>query len=164
LSTLRGFCSYLVRRGLLTANPCDAPELAVRTATGVVVHAFTGDDVEELIAAASAPPPPNVRSPWPTRDVAIVDLLAHGGPRVSELTGLTIADVDRRGEHPLLRITAGAKGGKHRTVPLPRSTVRNVDAYLVERASSGDERLKPALRAPLFVRRNGTALNQQFVD
>jgi site-specific recombinase XerD len=164
LSTLRGFCGYLVRRGLLTANPCDAPELAVRAASGVVVHAFTGDDVEELIAAASAPPPSNVRSAWPTRDVAIVDLLAHCGPRVSELTGLTVADVDRRGEHPLLRITAGAKGGRHRTVPLPRSTVRNVDVYLAERAASGDDRLTPVLRAPLFVRRNGTALNQQFVD
>ena len=164
LSTLRGFCGYLVRRGLLTANPCEAPELAVRTATGVVVHAFTGDDVEELIAAASARPPPNVRSAWPTRDVAIVDLLAHCGPRVSELTGLTVADVNRRGEHPLLRITAGAKGGKHRTVPLPRSTVHNVDVYLAERAASGDDRLNPALRAPLFVRHNGTALNQQFVD
>ena len=58
----------------------------------------------------------------------------------------------------------GAKGGKHRTVPLPRSTVRNVDVYLAERAASGDDRLKPVLRAPLFVRHNGTALNQQFVD
>ena len=56
------------------------------------------------------------------------------GPRVSDLTGLTVADVDRRGEQALLRITAGAKGGKHRIVPLPTSTVASVDAYLAERA------------------------------
>ena len=164
LSTLRGFCGYLVRRGLLVASPCDAPELTVRAETGVVVHAFAADDVNALIAAASTPPPSNVRSAWPTRDVALVDLLAHCGPRVSELTGLTVADIDRRGDHPLLRISAGAKGGKHRTVPLPTSTVNNIDVYLVERAATGDHRLKVAPRAPLFVRHNGTALNQQFVD
>jgi site-specific recombinase XerD len=164
LSTLRGFYGYLVRRGLLAANPCDAPELSVRADTGIVVAAFTSGDVDQLVAAASAPPPSNVRSAWPTRDVAIVDVLAHSGPRVSELAGLTIADVDRRGEHPLLRITTGAKGGKHRTVPLPRATVNHVDAYLAERAATGDDRLKAAPRAPLFVRHNGAPLNQQFVD
>src|SRR3954451_9247821 len=49
LSTLRGFCSYLVRRGLLPANPCDAPELSVRSETGVVVAAFSAADIEALL-------------------------------------------------------------------------------------------------------------------
>jgi hypothetical protein len=73
LSTLRGFCGYLVRRGLLVANPCDAPELSVRNDSGVIVHAFTRDDIDRLLDAAAAPPPSNVRSAWPSRDVAIVD-------------------------------------------------------------------------------------------
>src|SRR4051812_32103119 len=68
LSTLRGFCGYLVRRGLSVANPCDAPELSVRSDTGVVVAAFTVDDIDALVAAAAAPPPSNVRSAWLARD------------------------------------------------------------------------------------------------
>jgi site-specific recombinase XerD len=163
-STLRGFCGYLVRRGLLTANPCDAPELSVRAESGVVVHAFTRDDVDQLIAAAAAPPPSNVRSAWPTRDVAIVDVLAHCGLRVGELTGLIVSDVDRRGDSPLLRLTTGAKGGKRRTVPIPHATLIHIDRYLIERTAIDDERLKIGDRAPLFVRHNGTTLTQQFVD
>jgi hypothetical protein len=50
-------CGYLVRRGVLTANPCDTPELAVLSETGGVVHAFRSDDVDNLIAAVAAPPP-----------------------------------------------------------------------------------------------------------
>ncbi len=36
-----------------------------------------------LLDAASAPSPPKLRSTWPGRERAIVDLLAHCGPRVS---------------------------------------------------------------------------------
>src|SRR3954451_7467663 len=53
LSTLRGLCGYLVRRGLLAATPCVAPELAVRSETGVVIAAFTAADIAALLAAAA---------------------------------------------------------------------------------------------------------------
>ena len=53
------------------------------------------------------------------RDVTIVNVLAHCGLRVSELIGLTMADIDRHGDHPLLRTHSGANGGKRRTVSPP---------------------------------------------
>jgi hypothetical protein len=37
-----------------------------------------------------------LRSAWPTRHVAIVDVLGLSGLRVNELIGRTAADVDRR--------------------------------------------------------------------
>src|SRR3954452_1674272 len=76
----RCFCGYVVRRGLLAANPCDAPELSVRSETGVVVAAFTASDIDALLAAAAAPPPSNVRSAWPARGVPLAvirQLLGH---------------------------------------------------------------------------------------
>src|SRR5215207_8319007 len=61
LSTMRGFCGWLVRRDHLPTNPCDAPELTVKRTSSGEVLAFRPDDVERLLAAA-APPPSNVRS------------------------------------------------------------------------------------------------------
>ena len=40
LSTLRGFCGWLVRRQLLSANPCDAPELGVKRPSSGEVLSF----------------------------------------------------------------------------------------------------------------------------
>jgi Phage integrase family len=61
----------------------------------------------------------------------------------------------------LLKVRAGAKGGKPRNKPIPRRTLTAVDAYLGDRAhrygSFND-------RARLFVRHDGTALTQQLVD
>src|SRR5262249_1180265 len=74
LSTLRGFCGWLVRRGHLATNPCDAPELSVKGSSSGEVLAFRSDDVERLLVAAAAPPPPNVRSAWPAREVAAVEV------------------------------------------------------------------------------------------
>ena len=65
LSTMRGFCGWLVRRDHLPTNPCDAPELTVKRTSSGEVLAFRPDDVERLLVAAAAPPPSNVRSAWP---------------------------------------------------------------------------------------------------
>lgn len=161
LSTLRGFCGWLVRRQHLASSPCDAPELAVRhTASGEVL-AFRGDEVDRLLITAATPPPSKIRSAWPARDVAIVETLAHCGLRVSELIGLTAASVDRDKQQPLLKVRAGAKGGKPRNVPIPRRATAAIDAYLAER-----QQLLGSIpsRATLYVRRDETPLTQQFVD
>ena len=161
LSTLRGFCGWLVRRQLLPSNPCDAPELTVKRSSSGEVLSFRSDEVERLLTAAATPPPRNVRSAWPSRDVAIVETLAHCGLRVSELIGLTVAGVERDRQQVLLKVRAGAKGAKPRNVPVPQRTLRAIDEYLEERA-----RLYGAVanRSRLFVRHDGSALTQQLVD
>jgi len=107
LSTLRGFCGWLVRRQHVPANPCDAPELTVKRRSSGEVLSFRPDDVERLLAAAAAPPPSNVRSAWPARDVAVIETLAHCAVRVSELIGLTVANVERDRQQELLKVLAG---------------------------------------------------------
>jgi site-specific recombinase XerD len=161
LSTMRGFCGWLVRRDYLAANPCDAPELTVKRTSSGEVLAFRPDDVERLLVAAAAPPPSNVRSAWPAREVAIIETFAHCGVRVSELVGLTVGGVERDRQQVLLKVRAGAKGGKPRNVPIPRRTLAAIDAYLEERTgllgASAD-------RARLFVRHDGKPLSQQVID
>jgi site-specific recombinase XerD len=161
LSTIRGFCGWFVRRGHLPTNPCDAPELTVKRPSSGEVPAFRSDDVERLLVAGATPPPSNVRSAWPAREVAIVEVFAHCGLRVSELVGLTMASIERDRQQVLLKVRAGAKGGKPRNVPIPRRTLTAVDAYLAERT---DLYGSVSDRARLFVRHDGSPLTQQVVD
>jgi hypothetical protein len=90
-------------------NPSDAPELSVKRTSSGEVLAFRTDYVERLLAAAAAPPPSNVRSAWPTREVAVVEAFAHCGVRVSELVGLTVASIERDRQQVLLKVRAGAR-------------------------------------------------------
>jgi site-specific recombinase XerD len=161
LSTLRGFCGWLVRRGHLPANPCDAPELVVARPVSGEVLSFRAEDVDRLLAAAGAPPSPKLRSVSPSREVAVIETLAHCGLRVSELTGLTVAGVERDRQQPILKVRAGAKRGKPRNVPIPRRTLAAIDAYLDER------RRRFGSCTPndwLFIRHTGQPLTQQFID
>ena len=86
---------------------------------------------------------------------------ADCGLRVSELMGLTIAGMERDRQQALLKVRAGAKGGKPGNVPVPRRTLVAIDNYLEERARLYGT---PADRSRLFVRHDGSALTQELVD
>ena len=82
LATLRGWCSWLTRRGHLTADPTDADEVRLRsTDRDLDGKTFTVDEVDLLLDAASRAPADNQRSYWPVRDVAVVSVLAFCGLR-----------------------------------------------------------------------------------
>jgi integrase len=76
-------------------------------------------------SSSAAPPPLNVRSAWPAREAAVVETFTHCGVRVSELVGLTVATIERDRQQVLLKVRAGAKGGKPRNVPIPQLRVRH---------------------------------------
>lgn len=149
-------------------GPTDTGELRISAqAARLDERSFSAADVEALYQAATDPPA-RATGAWPTRDVAIIGVLAGCGLRASELCALSVKAVDRRYEVALVRVTAGAKGGKRRSVPLPHSTLARTDSYLDERramaAETGRRHLAVTAGAPLFVRRDGTGLNQQFLD
>jgi integrase/recombinase XerD len=100
------------------------------------------------------------RSGWPARDIAIIATLATCGLRVSELCAATDTTIDNNGDHLLFRLRAGVKGGRQRTVPIPSPTLAHIRHYQAERNHTLPG---PATRR-LFVRHNGTPLNQQFID
>lgn len=165
LATLRTFCRWLVRRGHLEANPTDDDELAVAPVAGddtisTGFFAFETREVDAMIAAA-AEPPEGLRAAWAARDVAALRLLEGCGLRVAELCALRNADLVLDADVPVVHVVRGAKRSKRRTVPLPRRGVAAVDAYLAERDRDG---LDASDAAALLVRRDGTALNQPFVD
>jgi site-specific recombinase XerD len=166
LATLRGWCSWLIRRGHLTADPTDADEVRLRsTDRDLDGKTFTVDEVDLLLDAASRAPADNQRSYWPVRDVAVVSVLAFCGLRVSELCNLTTASYVCDVERPVFKVR-GSKGGKGRVVPIPTRTTDAVDAYLRERAEEAGP--SPALairpRGRLFIANDARPLSQQQLD
>jgi integrase len=83
----------------------------------------------------------------------MITLAAQTGLRVSELTGLTLADV-HLGTGP--HVSCHGKGRKQRITPLSKTTVAVLRAWLAERR--GD----PA--QPLFPNRTGGRLSRDAVE
>jgi len=156
LSTWRGFCRWLVRRGYLRSDPTDDDLLVVTVSGERLPRAFTLADVDHLRLAA-LDPSPRARSAWPARDLALVELLTGSGARVSETAALQVGDIDRRHQVMILRLRRATKSGNERDVPLPERVVDTIDAYLAERISSGRAQ-------PLFVRLSGEQMTRQDID
>ncbi len=119
LSAIRAFYRYLVRTGVVTADPARlvvTPRVEKRLPTVLTV-----DDAERLMEA-----PAGDDSRVLQRDRAILETLYSTGIRASELVGMNREDVDH--ESRLIRIRG--KGRKERIVPIGRRALAAIDALL----------------------------------
>jgi integrase/recombinase XerC len=91
------------------------------------------------------------------RDRALLETLYGGGLRVSEATGLALADLQFDQGFAVVR----GKGGKERLAPLGSHAAQAIEAYLPERAALL-ERLMSGAEA-LFLNKNGTRLDVRSV-
>ena len=155
LVALRGFCIWLVLNDHLAADPTAGIE-APKGAEQLPV-AFLSSELEAIVRTASTVDE-HSRFPWPSRDRALVAVLAGAGIRASELCGLLVADL-LRDEDPILRVLG--KGNKERRVPVAAEVVEAVDDYLADRA---DRLGPPSPSAPLFVRYNGKAFTREGLN
>lgn len=89
------------------------------------------------------------------RDRAILELLYAAGLRVSELTGLNVADLSLDAGRALLR----GKGDKERIVPLGRASVEALEIYL----EHGRPELARQPSSRLFLSRRGAPLSRGWV-
>jgi integrase/recombinase XerD len=123
LSSARGLCKFLMREGVLRADPT---ELAARPRFGRKLPRALGES--EMVTLIEAPPPDTLRG---LRDRAMLSLMYAAGLRVSELVSLTLGDVDRaRGI-----VSAFGKGKKRRLVPLGEVALDHLAAYLEARVA-----------------------------
>lgn len=122
LSAVRGFMKFLLREGVLSADPT---ELSARPRFGRrLPRTLSEADVLRLLAA------PDVSTLRGLRDRAMLSVTYAAGLRVSELVGLTLGDLDlKRGV-----VSAFGKGGKRRLVPLGNITLDHLQSYLAARA------------------------------
>ena len=145
LASLRGFYGHLVARGERGDNPAD--HLVAPRKLRQLPKVLSEAQVEALLAG------PDVTRPLGLRDRAMIELLYATGLRVSELVGLTIAQL--RLDEGFL-VTFG-KGGKERIVPVGEQAERWLRRYLAE--------VRPGLatgRPPqVFVNHRGAAMTRQ---
>jgi integrase/recombinase XerD len=128
LSAARGLCKFLMREGVLRADPT---ALQARPRFGRKLPRALGET--EMVTLIEAPPPDTLRG---LRDRAMLSLMYAAGLRVSELISLTIGDVDRsRGI-----VSAFGKGKKRRLVPLGEVALDHLTVYLEARAAEAMKR------------------------
>ncbi len=117
-SAVRSWYSYLTDEGHITSNPS-----AVLTAPKPPARLPRLVPAEQLEALLEAP---DISTPEGVRDQAVLELLYASGLRVSELSGLRLADLDlAQGQ-----VTVTGKGDKQRIVPLHRIASDAIRRYL----------------------------------
>lgn len=122
LSAVRTFCQYLLKKNILTSDPCDgvqAPKLPKPLPKQLSV-----DEAQRLLDSAEQD------DVLLTRDLAMFELLYGCGLRLSELTGLNLQDIQADNT---LRVTG--KGAKQRILPIGRKAQEALARWLQVRAS-----------------------------
>lgn len=154
LAAVRSWFRFLCRRGLLIANPADG--LRGPRQDKKLPHFLPEDALGKLVTAPSA------ETLLGRRDRAILEALYSAGLRVSELTGLNLADLDRSEGVATVR----GKGKKERLVFFGTQAMQAMDAWLHGR----QELLNNLKKTPagkhkdaVFLNKNGTRLTARSV-
>ena len=148
LSAIRAFFKYLNREGVLANNPARL----VSTPRGEkrLPAVLTADDAQRLMNA----PGGGTGGDDPVlRDRAVLETLYSTGIRASELIGIDREDIDHR--ERLIRVRG--KGRKERIVPIGRSALCAVDAYL-------DRKTKDSVHPAVFTGPSGKRLTARTVQ
>jgi integrase/recombinase XerC len=145
LSSVRAFCRFLVKRGVLAGNPAAAIRGPKKAKS--LPRALDVDDAFRLVEAPTTTGRTSHRTLSAAeearhlllrlRDQALMELIYSTGLRVSEACGLDTTDIDRdRYGVPIVLVRRG-KGGKSREVPLGGAADRALTAYLPTRRALG---------------------------
>ncbi len=146
LSALRTFFGFLMREGLLAANP--AVEVRAPKAGKRLPHTL---DVDQMGALLALKP----QGPLGVRDLAMMELLYSSGLRLAELVGLNLADLhlaDRT-------VRVLGKGSKTRIMPVGTQALAALKLWLRERAA-----LAAADETALFLNHRGRRLGGRAVQ
>lgn len=149
----RGLGMWLARSGRVVADP--AARLRAPKSDRHLPRVLTRDQMDGILSSVATRAATG--DPVAVRDLAIIELLYASALRVSELTGLSLGDVD----FGRLTVRVLGKGSKERVVPfgIPAKTAL---AGYVERARPGLTG-EQASTAPLFVGSRGKRLSSRTV-
>lgn len=130
LAALRMFFRFLVREGMVAANP--ARLVKTPKAPQRLPAVMTPEQTNGLLDSVARR---TIERPQLARDVAMLEMLYGCGLRVSELVGLNLEDVDNA--ERWLRVRG--KGRKERQTPFGTKAAEALTRYLAERAAAPGE-------------------------
>jgi integrase/recombinase XerD len=169
LSCLRGFYKWLLLDRRIDHDP--TVNIESPKAWKVLPKSLAEPEVTEMLErAAMAASHPQARA-TALRDRAILELLYGGGLRVSEVTALSTGDLAMNAG----RVQVRGKGDKERIVPLGRTALEALQAYLREgrphlerigsqkKTAAARQDGQAQERARLFLSLRGMPLTRQWV-
>jgi integrase/recombinase XerC len=155
VSAIRSFFKFLLKRRIIDQNPASglrSPKIAKSLPRFLTV--------EQAFRVMDAPLKEEKRArPLKARDQALLETLYGTGVRVSELAGMNLDHCD----FTELEVRVLGKGGKERIVPLGKSAVESIQAYLPERGPLL-EKAKEGDPDALWLSRNGRRLSVRQVQ
>jgi integrase/recombinase XerC len=152
LSALRAWFKFLCRQGTLSANPADG--LRAPRPDKKLPHFLSEGALDKLL---QAPPADGAMA---LRDRAILECLYSAGLRVSELTGLNLADVDVDAGVAKVR----GKGKKERLAFFGAASLKALTAWLKARPGVIAERNGAGRKVEaVFLNKNATRLTSRSV-
>jgi len=171
LASIRSFFKYCVREGRLENSPArlvSTPKLPKRLPRVLSAEEMSGF-LDNMVAAGESAVAGKARRPGASaqesrllvkRDLALFELLYASGLRVSELTGLNVADIDRN--EMMLRVLG--KGNKERIVPFGSKAERAIAGYWEVRAGILEHAKGRTDAQAVFLNYSGTRLSPRSVN
>jgi integrase/recombinase XerC len=150
LAAVRSWMRFLCRRGILTTNVADGlrgPRLDKK-----LPRFLPEPEIGRLLAASAE------ASPLALRDRALLESLYSAGLRVSEVTGLNLADLDLAEGVATIR----GKGKRERLAFFGAEATKALERWLAVRGSVLADRPK-GNREAVFLNKNGTRLTSRSV-
>ena len=148
IAAVRAWCRFLCRQGLLAANP--ASGLRGPRQDKKLPRFLSEQDLARLIET------PPADTPLGLRDRAILETLYSAGLRVSELTGLNVADVDLDSGLTTVR----GKGKRERLALLGPQALAALNRWLGHRDIVS---ARARSQSAVFLNKNGTRLTARSV-
>ncbi len=155
LSCLRGFYRWLLLDKRIHHDP--TVNLESPSTWKVLPKSMAESEVTGMMDRASLAANSGQADARALRDRAILELLYASGLRVSELTGLGVADLSLDEGRVLLR----GKGDKERIVPLGRAAVEAIEVYLRQARPSLARHGRASNK--LFLSERGAPLSRQWI-
>ena len=173
LAAMRTFFKFCMREGYVTQNPArlvstpKLPKRVPRVLSAEELNAF----LDRLARGDLSRKPPRDQRRRSTpksvagaalmlkRDRAILELLYASGLRVSELVGLDVGDVDRRGQ--MVRVLG--KGRKERVVPYGAKAEEAFGAYWPVRSQTLSQSRGKTAHEAVFLNQRGGRLTDRAV-
>ena len=157
LSCIRGFYKWLLLDKRIDRDP--TVNIESPKAWKVLPKSLAESEVGTMLEMAQR----NAEHPQALatalRDRAILELLYGGGLRVSEVSGLSVSDLKMDDGRVLVR----GKGDKERIVPLGKTAIETLGAYLRDGRPMLQRVVKRADAARLFLSSRGAPMTRQSI-
>jgi len=147
ISSLKRLYQYLLRQGKIAVDP--TLQIATPKLPRRLPKSLTEQDVELLLSV------PDTSATLGLRDRAMLEVLYASGLRVSELVGLSVAQVSL--DMGVVRVMG--KGSKERLVPLGEEALHWIRRYLTDARPA---LLDKQLSNDMFVTNRGKAMTRQM--